>query len=438
MSGSFNPSADAAIVMSAGTAGAAGTGAHTLVALWKSDAVNANGAMAGLYASSTQVRQFLADSGELFGTADFSAGYPLGGVGLDTWYVGAISKPSGSAHYRIHLWPYAAAGTGTMDHGEASDAANHGDGSSITEIRIGLNDVRGNGLIAVIGVWDVVLSDGQLDTLKSANLSTWAALNPKELISLENWNGSTGATAVVGTSTQSSITGTVGVGANPPSFNFALSATPALSGAQQLPPHLLLALAARNQAMWQAGAGITAQASSGASGADQRSQVADSGAKGATGGVSSSVRSSTQPAGGKVAAAGTSAAVRSVDAPAGRKGGVGAASVATRTASTTAGRKSATAAAGVATRINTAPVASPSAATQATVRPATAPAGRKATTGAASAAVRSQILVAGSAGPARSPVVAGRRPLRTQRAPGRIVSSPSSTAIVTSSARRPG
>lgn len=223
MSGSFNPAADAAVLMSAGGAGAAGTGAHTIAVLWKSDTLNVNCGLASLYASSTQVRQLLTDGGELFGSGDFSSGYPLNAVGLDTWYVGAITKPAGSAHYRCHLWPYASNGSGTMDHGEAADAANHGDGSSITQIRVGLTDVRGNGLIAVVGIWNSALSDANLNTLKSGNLSAWAALSPAELISLENWDGTNGCTAVVGTSAKTGITGTVGVGANPPSFNFSVS-----------------------------------------------------------------------------------------------------------------------------------------------------------------------------------------------------------------------
>lgn len=222
MSGSFSPAADAAVLMSAGGAGAAGTGAHTIAVLWKSDTVNVNCGLASLYASSTQVRQILTDGGELFGTGDFSNGYPLNAISLDTWYVGAITKPAGSAHYRCHLWPYASDGSGTMDHGEASDAANHGDGSSITQIRVGLTDVRGNGLIAVVGIWNSALSDANLNTLKSGNLSAWAALSPAELISLENWDGTNGCTAVVGTSAKTGITGTVGVGANPPSFNFSV------------------------------------------------------------------------------------------------------------------------------------------------------------------------------------------------------------------------
>lgn len=253
MSGSFDPAADAAVIMSAGTAGAAGTGAHTVAVLWKSAPLNPNSGLLSLYASSTQVRQLLTDSGELFGTGDFSSGYPSGGVGTDTWYVGAITKPAGSAHYRCHLWPYASDGSGAMDHGEAPDAANHGDGSSITEIRIGLTDTRGSGLIAVVAVWDSELSDANLNTLRSGSLTAWSALSPKELISLENWNGTTGASAVVGTSTQSSLTGTVSVGANPPGFSFALTSAAASSGAQAVPPPLLYLLAARSQAMWQAG-----------------------------------------------------------------------------------------------------------------------------------------------------------------------------------------
>jgi len=230
MSGFFNPAADAAILMSAGGAGAAGTGAHSLAVLWLTEA-NSNGSLASLYASSTQVRQLLTDGGELFGSGDFSNGYPINAVAGSTWYVAAITKPAGSAHYRCHLWPYASNGSGVFDHGEASNAGNHGDGSAITQIRIGIGDTRGNGSIAVVGIWNAELSDAQINTLRSGNLSAWSALSPAELISLENWDGTNGATAVVGTSAKTGITGTVGVGANPPGFNFALSTTVALAGA---------------------------------------------------------------------------------------------------------------------------------------------------------------------------------------------------------------
>lgn len=221
MSADFDPSADAAITMSAGGAGAAGTGAHTLVVLFYIPPFAATSGLLNLLATSTQVRQILVDVGSLFGANDFSSGYAAL-VLTDAWYVAALSKPAGSAHYRGHIWPYASDGSGTMLHGEAVDAANHGDGSAITQFKIGLCDTRGNGLIAAVGIWNSELSDANLNTLKSPNLSAWADLSPAELVSLEDWDGTNGATAVVGTSAKTGITGTVGAGGNPPSFDFSV------------------------------------------------------------------------------------------------------------------------------------------------------------------------------------------------------------------------
>lgn len=223
MSGSFDISADASVNMTAGSAGAVGSGAFTIAVLVQPTTGNNNCGFIRADASGVLQRCFKEDTLHLFGDNDFSSGF--GNLTQGNWYLCVISKPSGSNPFRFHLWAYASDGSGTMSHGTATGAGNHADGSTADAIRIGIADARGNGLIAAVGLWTSALSDGQLDTLVSTSLATWAALSPTELISLENWNGSTGAATLVGTSSQSSITGTVGTGANPPSFTFALTST---------------------------------------------------------------------------------------------------------------------------------------------------------------------------------------------------------------------
>jgi hypothetical protein len=110
-----------------------------------------------------------------------------------------------------------------MIHGVSSGSGTHGDGSALDTIRIGHAGNRGNGPFSVVGLWTSELSDGNLDTLKSNQISAWAALSPAELITFENWNGTTGWNTQIGTSSLSSITGTVSVGADAPSFNFTMS-----------------------------------------------------------------------------------------------------------------------------------------------------------------------------------------------------------------------
>ena len=223
MSGSYPGAGSNYIVMSAGATGPAGTGAHTLVCLVKTPVGTVQGGFASLMAGATRTRDLIVDATHLFGVNDFSSGF--GTLIADTWYVAAISKPAGSAHYRCHLWTYTNPASGSMSHGEAVGAANQGDGSTIDSVRLGDGDNVGNGLVAAIGVWTTVLSDANLDTLVSNSLVSWAALSPQALFTLNNWNGTTGAKDVVGTSTQSSVTGTVSVGGEPPGFTFDL-ATP--------------------------------------------------------------------------------------------------------------------------------------------------------------------------------------------------------------------
>jgi hypothetical protein len=139
--------------------------------------------------------------------------------------VAAQTKATGAAMFNHHLWLYDPSGAGVMAHGVSSGSANQPDGAALNQLRIGNGPVVSNGEVAVVALWDSVLTPVQLDTLKSGSLLAWAALAPKELITFENWNGATGWSTRLGSSAQTAINGTVGVGANPPSFNFNLTAS---------------------------------------------------------------------------------------------------------------------------------------------------------------------------------------------------------------------
>ena len=222
MSGSFDTAADNYLTMSVGNAGAIGTGAYTIACLVQPAIGNNNcGMVEGHASGGAAVRSLLEDTLHLYGEGDFSSGDAATLI-QGTWYVAAQTKAAGSATYRHHLWAYISTGTGTMTHAVSSSSANHGDGSAVTDIHIGHAGNRGNGLIAVVGLWTSELSDANLDTLKSGSLQAWADLNPAELFSLENWDGSTGIDTVIGTSTLTSETGSVTAGANPTGFDFAV------------------------------------------------------------------------------------------------------------------------------------------------------------------------------------------------------------------------
>jgi hypothetical protein len=221
VSGDFNNTADY-ISMTTGGAGAVSTGAYTIVVLAKPAALNV-GFASTLNAGSTQ-RQLVLDTGALFGQNDFVG---FGSLTANLWYVIAQSKAAGSAGYRHHYWAYDSGLTGSFTHQSAPGSGSHGDfGSAATELRIGTTANNARGPIAVVGYWTRELTDGQLDTLISTSLSSWKNIGggqPAALVSLQNWNGTTGATDVAGTSTFSSLTGTVNVGADPPGFDYSLT-----------------------------------------------------------------------------------------------------------------------------------------------------------------------------------------------------------------------
>jgi hypothetical protein len=221
MSGSFG--SNALISTTAGGMGAAGTGAHTIAVLYRSNSTGSlDFGLMALRAGATLTRELFVDGAKLFNVNDFTAGF--GTIVANTWYVSAVTKPSGSAHYRYHHWAYTNPASGSMSHGETSSPQNHGDGSTITVGQVSGGDHQGNNdnLIAVVGVWTSALSDANLNTLVSNAMTDWAALSPAALFSLENWNGTTGLVDVVGTATQSGVTGTVSVGADPPGFDYSI------------------------------------------------------------------------------------------------------------------------------------------------------------------------------------------------------------------------
>ena len=207
-----------------GSAAVVGSGAYTIACLVFPNTGNNNMNMVSGRASGSIVRDLFEAGLHLFGPNDFSSGDATT-LAQGNWYVAAQTKAAGANTYRHHLWLYDAGGAGVMAHGVSSGSLNQGDGAALDTIRIGNGNVGSNGLVAVVALWASVLTDGQLDTLRSGSLTAWSALAPNELITFENWNGATGWSTRIGTSAQSAINGTVTVGTNPPDFSFDLAAT---------------------------------------------------------------------------------------------------------------------------------------------------------------------------------------------------------------------
>lgn len=210
---------------SPGSVAAMGSGAYTIAILCRPTTGNNDfGIFTGMAAGS-RIRTLLEASLHLFGENDFSSGDATTLV-QGNWYVAAQSKPSGPAPFTHHLWLYDPSGAGVMTHAVSTgDPGNHGDGPALDNLRVGNTGVAGNGFVAVVALWHSELTPVQLNTLRSPNLTAWANLAPDELITFENWNGATGWNTRLGTSAQTAVNGTVGVGTEPPDFDFDLIAS---------------------------------------------------------------------------------------------------------------------------------------------------------------------------------------------------------------------
>lgn len=140
----------------------------------------------------------------------------------DIWTLVAVTKATGSATPRGHLYNY---NTSTWSHANAAGAMTD---STVTPGASGFIQVGGlfnflNASIAVIGVWAAVLSDGDIEGLDLA-LSAWVAQNPNTLWAFNQASTSDPVLDLMGNGAdQSSITGTTVItGDDPPGFDFSL------------------------------------------------------------------------------------------------------------------------------------------------------------------------------------------------------------------------
>jgi hypothetical protein len=219
---SFNSvlTADNYLEFSIGDAAALGSGPYTIAVLVRPTAGNNNCGMVQLRADTSGERALLEDSLKLFGEGEFAG---FGSLTQGNWYL-CIVKAEDASTYSYDLWPYADDGSGSMSHGDSVFST--GDGAVADNMRIGWAINRGNGFFAVVALWDRKITNGEADTLKTNLLSAYAALEPVELISYENWDGTIGSEEVkIGSSTCTGIVGSCPAAANPPSFVFAVSNT---------------------------------------------------------------------------------------------------------------------------------------------------------------------------------------------------------------------
>ena len=227
MSVSFDGSAHQYVALSAGTLGAVGTGAYTIVLLFRPTNTPDEGPIT-MYSGSitgTEERLILGDSGHWFGASDFTAGFSTWSV--NTWYLLGQSKAAGSNPYRWHYWTYAADGSGTKTH--ADSATSHVDGSTVAAIRLGDENAKKYwGEIALAAVWKRALSDADFNALCGSTAKAFMTLGTGAPDALWLCNVSNPASIVDATGHGANATGVVGTGitaggADPHSFNYDLS-----------------------------------------------------------------------------------------------------------------------------------------------------------------------------------------------------------------------
>jgi hypothetical protein len=221
---SFDNSAHQYVGCSAGTIGPTGSGNYTIVTLARPQSGN-DGVVSLLSGSLTGTieREIIVDTGAWYGANDFTSGF--GSSTINTWYLTGQSKATGSNPYRWHTWPYAANGSGTKTHGNAT--SNFNDGSAIAGIRIGDGDDKGFGEVALVAIWKRVLSDADFNALCGGTAQAFIDLSTGAPDALLLCNVATPGAVVDSTGNGANATTVVGsgitIGADPPSFDFSLS-----------------------------------------------------------------------------------------------------------------------------------------------------------------------------------------------------------------------
>lgn len=176
------------------------------------------GAVMSLLSGSTNRAQIIIDgvTGTWFGANDFS-GYSANPPVVGHWTVIGLTKAAGSAVFRWHFWDYTLAGTPA----HADGSGTHPDPGAIDGVRLGDGDNGARGDIAVLAVWKRAISDGEFNSLATTALTAWAGLSPEALWADDLMADLTGHGHDV-----FATVGSVGIGSNPPGFNYSLTPPP--------------------------------------------------------------------------------------------------------------------------------------------------------------------------------------------------------------------
>jgi hypothetical protein len=221
----FNGGLGVGVNVSAGALATNDGGPITLAFLWKPAALSNQGLVNARESGALKWAINPFSDGLLYYSASgFASSNTIGWGAASGWLLTAITKASGSATPRWHQYSYTST---TWTHVNATNNVSDSTISvAIDNIGLGYldNDEVLNGNLAVIGAWNAVLSDGDLETMPCA-LSAWVDLTPAALWPFNQASTSDPVLDVTGNGAdQTSITGTSVVnGDDPPCFSFSLT-----------------------------------------------------------------------------------------------------------------------------------------------------------------------------------------------------------------------
>lgn len=211
---------DDVIVFAAGSIAPVDGGPFTLAMLYNATAVKAGGLIWTRNAGGTQVWQanpfsdgniYLTIGGSFRSTTYTAA---------DGWTLLVFTKANGVATPRVHKYHYDAPG---WSHADMSGTLPDSTDNPITEWQVGkFNNVSDffEGQIGAMAVWDVALSDGNVETL-NPNLGAWMDLNPVMCCPFNQASTATPVTDITGNGAdQTAITGTTVSASEPTGWSY--------------------------------------------------------------------------------------------------------------------------------------------------------------------------------------------------------------------------
>lgn len=241
------------IACAPGACGPLAQGSYTMIWLYKIDLFAGVGALGSLYEGATQRRQGMVTGNKLFGTGDFSVGFPASPLPEDTWLWVAESKDAGSAPIQWGWLAYGADPAGTV-FGQASNAGNHGDSTNPGNVvNIGKADVQGLRSMAVQAFFAPRLTQAQIRSAFTTALSDVMALDPAGVWPLNQASATDPVPDVTNNGADSTAVSGTTIVADPPAYDYSLFVNDVtLDGVIPLPHGTLRIIPPATELPWSA------------------------------------------------------------------------------------------------------------------------------------------------------------------------------------------